>query len=298
MKNGINIIVLIILAIGLIGSIIFNFQQSSTLNNAQSQISSLQTDVAALKGGVGTSGPAQTQLSTLQSDVATLKGNVVTLQDKLSSGSAAPTGAASSAPTSAISVVGLVPALEPVVVRIDVSSSQFSASGSGFIIDSAGYILTNQHVIDKATAINVTLKSGQKYTASVTASDANLDLAILKLNGAPSNLSAATLGSMSDVIVGEDVVAAGFPLGSDLPGPASFTRGIVSAMRTLGTDRYIQTDVTINPGSSGGMLATLSGKVIGVTSAGIVPPRIDAENVGLAIPVDVFQPYIQKILKK
>ena len=94
------------------------------------------------------------------------------------------------------------------------------------------------------------------------------------------------------------MIAAGFPLGSDLPGPASFTQGIISAMRTLDGQRYIQSDVQINPGNSGGALVTRnSGKVIGVTSAGILPAGEDIEGIGLAIPIDVIQTYIQNNLK-
>ena len=93
-------------------------------------------------------------------------------------------------------------------------------------------------------------------------------------------------------------MAAGFPLGPDLPGPATFTRGIVSAIRTLDSFRYIQTDVTINPGNSGGCIVNLDGKVLGIATSGIEPPRTDTENIGLAIPVDEVTTFIQNNLKK
>jgi serine protease Do len=123
-------------------------------------------------------------------------------------------------------------------------------------------------------------------------------LAILKLTGSPANLPAAVLGSASDIVIGGVVIAAGFPLGSDLPGPASFTQGIVSAIRTLDGQKYVQTDVAINPGNSGGALVNRNNaKVIGITSASVLPKGITVEGLGLAIPIDVIQTYIQNNLK-
>jgi len=311
MKNGIIITIVAILAIGSIVSMYLCTQQSGHLNNAQAQIATLHSDIGSLKGDVG---QLQDNLSSVNNALTRFVSSIPAITAPANIVSPAP---AIPVPTRVISPPGTIPSptpeslsqnsvntvidvvrnLEPVVVRIDVTGSNFTASGSGFIIDSSGYVMTNQHVIDSTTSINVTLMNGRQYSATVTSSDVNLDLAILKLSGNISNLPAAILGSDADVIVGEDVVAVGFPLGLDLPGPASFTKGIVSAIRTMDNSTYIQTDVTINPGSSGGCLVTLSGKVIGITSAGIVPPRVDAENVGLAIPVDVFQPYIQNNLK-
>jgi S1-C subfamily serine protease len=246
------------------------------------------------------------QIAVLQGDLTTIKNSLNNLQMNSSAPIPSATLAQNpvqpvvqpSAQSSIGSIADLALKYTPIVVRIDVTGRGFQAAGSGFIIDSAGYVLTNQHVIDKANSINVTLSNGQQHSATVTASDSNQDLAILRLSGNVSNLATATLGSASDIVIGEDVAAMGFPLGTDLPGPVSITRGIVSAQRTLDSSQYVQTDVTINPGNSGGCLITLSGKVIGVTTAGVVPPGVDAENVGLAIPVTAFQPYIQNNLKK
>jgi S1-C subfamily serine protease len=188
--------------------------------------------------------------------------------------------------------------IQPVIVRVDVEGPGFQASGSGIIIRSDGYIITNQHVIDNATSITITLSNDKRYPATVTSSDVNIDLAILKLSGSPSNLPVAVLGSTGDIVIGGIVIAAGFPLGTILPGPASFTQGIVSAIRTVQGQRYIQTDVTINPGNSGGALVNrTNAKIIGITTAGLIPPGQDIEGLGLAIPVDVIQTYIQNNLK-
>lgn len=200
-----------------------------------------------------------------------------------------------------ISMANLFSLFQPVIVRVDVKGPGFQGSGSGIIIRSDGYIITNEHVIDSATSITVILNNNEQYQATVTASDKNVDLAVLKLNNSPSNLPVATLGSTSDIIIGGIVVAGGYPLGSELPGPASFTQGIVSAMRTLGNQTYIQTDVAINPGNSGGALINrTNAKVIGITNASVLNvsnPGQTVIGIGLAIPIDVVQTFIQNNLK-
>ena len=175
--------------------------------------------------------------------------------------------------------------------------SGFKASGSGIVIRKDGYVLTNQHVIDGANSIFVTLKDSKKYPATVQSSDSKLDLAMLKLSGDFSNLPEVILGNTSNIVIGVSVVAAGFPAGLDLPGPASFSRGIVSAKRNLDGQDFVQTDATINPGSSGGGLFTLDNKLIGITSSEILPPGQPINGLGLAIPVDVVQSYIAANLK-
>jgi S1-C subfamily serine protease len=188
--------------------------------------------------------------------------------------------------------------ITPVIVRVDVTGPGFQASGSGIIIRNDGYVLTNEHVIDGATTIMVTLSNNQQYAATVSSGDVNIDLAILKMTGSPSNLPVATLGSSSDVVIGGVVIAAGFPLGSDLPGPASFTQGIVSAIRNFQGQNYIQTDVAINPGNSGGALVNrTNARVIGVTTSRLLPRGQSVVGIGLAIPIDVMQTYIKNNLK-
>jgi serine protease Do len=188
--------------------------------------------------------------------------------------------------------------IQPVIVRVDVVGPGFQASGSGIIIRNDGYIITNQHVIDSANSIKITLANNQQYSATVTSSDVNLDLAILKMSSSPSNIPVAVLGTSSDIVTGGVVVAAGFPLGPDLPGPASFSQGIVSAVRNLSGQNYIQTDVAINPGNSGGALVNrTNARVIGITTARVLPPNVPVVGIGLAIPIDVIQTYIQNNLK-
>jgi serine protease Do len=194
-------------------------------------------------------------------------------------------------------MVDLIQAIQPVIVRVDVVGAGFQASGSGIVFRKDGYVITNAHVVENATTITITLNTGQQFSATVSSGDSNIDLAILKMNNSPSNLTAAILGSASDIVVGGTVTAAGFPLGSLLPGPASFTRGIVSAVRDLGGQNYIQSDVAINPGNSGGALVTNSGKVVGITTSEVLPRGITVVGIGLAIPIDVIQKYISNNLK-
>ncbi len=237
----------------------------------------------------------QAEINVLKSTVAALQGSSAAWPSSYSTASAASIGAIQ---YSSGTITDLIPRIEPVVVRIDVTGTGFSASGSGFIIDKGGYILTNQHIIDAATLIKATLQNGRQYAAEETASNKDLDLAIIKLSPRFTDLPAAELGEISDIVLGEEVIAAGFPLGPNLPGPASFTRGIVSAVRELDNIDYIQTDITISPGSSGGCLVTMDGKVIGITNAAVISYHVNIENVGLAIPVDVIRSFIQDNLKR
>lgn len=187
--------------------------------------------------------------------------------------------------------------IDRIVVRVDCKGNGFFSYGSGIIVRSDGHILTNAHVIEGAMSITITLSSSEQYPAIATASDPDLDLAILKIGGNSDYLPAADLGSNSDIIIGEEVITAGFPLGQDLPGPVSFSQGIVSALRTLGDKEFIQTDSTINPGNSGGALARkLDAKIIGIITAKVAPQGQVVENIGLAIPIDVIKAYLENNL--
>ena len=167
----------------------------------------------------------------------------------------------------------IVPRITPIVVRVDVTVRGGAVSGSGTIVDSRGYVLTNAHVIANSQSIQATLNDGTVLSATVTESDTNQDLAIMKLDTTRTDFPVVTMGTMADIVIGEDVMAAGFPGGTDLPGPPTFTYGIVSALRTYSGANYIQTDAAINPGNSGGCLVTAGGNMIGVTAAEIVPVR-------------------------
>lgn len=156
--------------------------------------------------------------------------------------------------------------------------------GSGFIVDSDGYILTNNHVVEDATEILVRLSDRRELVAEVVGSDARSDIALLKIEA--SDLPLVKLGSSRDLKVGEWVMAIGSPFGFD----HSVSVGVVSALgRSLPSESYvpfIQTDVAINPGNSGGPLFNLDGEVVGVNSQ-IYSRTGGFMGLSFAIPIDV-----------
>ena len=168
--------------------------------------------------------------------------------------------------------------------------------GSGLIIDRNGYVITNNHVIDGATRVQVHLKDGRTFLGEVVGSDASTDIAVIKVDA--DNLPAASLGDSEKLKVGQIALAIGNTLG--LQGGPTVSMGVVSALgRPLpGTDfifeGLIQTDTAINPGNSGGPLADIGGNVIGMNTA-MIP---FAQGVGFAIPVNTMKWVVQQILEK
>ncbi len=164
-------------------------------------------------------------------------------------------------------------------------SEQQRGLGSGFIIDKSGLILTNAHVVNKADKVTVRLKDGRSFEGKVQGFDEVTDLAVVKIN-AGGDLPIASLGSSTNVQVGDWAIAVGNPLGLD----NTVTLGIVSTLRRTSRDvgignkrlEFIQTDAAINPGNSGGPLLNGVGEVIGINTA----IRGDAMGIGFAIPID------------
>ncbi|HVA41797.1 MAG TPA: Do family serine endopeptidase [Candidatus Binataceae bacterium] len=158
--------------------------------------------------------------------------------------------------------------------------------GSGFIINAAGYILTNDHVVENGREIIVTTKDGNQYKASVVGRDAKTDIALLKIN-ARHDLPVAPLGDSDEVKVGQWVMTIGDPFGFD----HTVTAGIVSAKGRFipgNYDDFIQTDAAINPGNSGGPLINIHGEVVGVNSA-IFTRTGSNTGIGFAIPVNLVK---------
>jgi len=161
-------------------------------------------------------------------------------------------------------------------------------SGSGFVWDKAGHIVTNFHVIRNATGAQVTLWDHTSYEAQLVGRSPNNDLAVIKINAPPEKLRPILVGTSHDLQVGQLVFAIGDPFGLD----QTLTTGIVSAMgRTIQSPtgapiaNAIQTDAAINPGNSGGPLLDSSGRLIGVNSS-IISPSGSSAGIGFAIPVD------------
>jgi len=168
---------------------------------------------------------------------------------------------------------------------------RLQGSGSGVIISPDGSILTNNHVVDGAQEVTVTMADKQEYKARVIGRDAKTDLAVLKI-AAPGALPVAPMGSSTDLKVGEWVVAIGNPFGLG----HTVTAGIVSAKgRVIGAgpyDDFIQTDAPINPGNSGGPLFNMNGEMVGITTAIIA----SGQGIGFAIPADLAKPLIPQLV--
>ncbi|MBX3420848.1 MAG: trypsin-like peptidase domain-containing protein [Pirellulaceae bacterium] len=194
-------------------------------------------------------------------------------------------------------VVRAIQTAEPAVVNIEgnkpsrpgagasaADSPQVNGMGAGIIIDSRGYILTNQHVVQDVKRIDVTLHDGTKFVGRLIARDPNTDLALVKVE-ADYPLPVIRCGTSSDLMRGERVIAIGNPFGYH----HTVTEGIISALHrdipVNGVHEYpdlIQTDASINPGNSGGPLLNADGYMIGVNAA----VRIGAQGIGFAIPID------------
>src|SRR5271163_1108271 len=161
-------------------------------------------------------------------------------------------------------------------------------AGSGFVIDSAGHILTNYHVVENARTIEVTLGDQTRYKATYIGADERNDIALLKIEAPGKKLAALPLGDSRNLQVGQRVLAIGNPFGFQ----STLTTGVVSALgRTVQTsqttfiDEAIQTDAAINRGNSGGPLINTHGEVIGINSA-IYTPSGTTAGIGFAIPIN------------
>jgi S1-C subfamily serine protease len=205
--------------------------------------------------------------------------------------------------------------VNPAVVNITISSGTGSqleelGSGSGFVIDKKGHIVTNNHVVADATEVDVKFFDGRVATAKLVGSDPYSDLAVIQVDVPESWLVPVELGDSDAVKVGQRVVAIGNPFGLE----GSMTLGIVSAMgRTLPADQLttsqdtgvfqnpqiIQTDAAINPGNSGGPLLDLYGRVVGVNAAIRTDNGVRANSgVGFAIPVNTIKRIAPQLIEK
>ena len=190
----------------------------------------------------------------------------------------------------------LLPDGRPYRMPLDAGESQKNTPpnvGSGFIFSADGHILTNHHVIDGASGIQVKLRDGRRFQAEVVGSDERSDLAVLKIDGA--DFPVAELGDSDRLKVGELAFAIGTPLELSY----TFTFGVVSAKgRNLGLggnyDEFIQTDTSINPGNSGGPLCDIDGRVIGINTL------ISGNNrgVGFAIPINLARGVAEQLLTR
>ncbi len=170
-------------------------------------------------------------------------------------------------------------------------------TGSGVIYDKSGLIATNNHVVEGASEIIVSLTDGRSVKGKVLGADAATDLAVVKID--ENNLPVADFGDSSTLQVGEPAIAIGNPLGLEFRG--SVTAGVISALNRsiqLGERKFdlIQTDAAINPGNSGGALVNAEGEVVGINSAKIAVSGV--EGIGFAIPINSAKPILDELAKK
>lgn len=193
------------------------------------------------------------------------------------------------------SVAGIVGYTDE-ITTVENSATQ----GSGIILTSDGYVVTNAHVIGNSKTqylLQVVTSDGKTYNAGVVGYDSRTDIAVLKMDDAK-DLKAATFGNSENIELGEDIIVVGNPGGLDYQN--SITKGIVSAvdrkMSSTSLVKYIQTDAAINPGNSGGPIVNLYGQVVGIATAKIVSEKY--EGMGFAIPSATAKDIIDTLMKK
>jgi putative serine protease PepD len=210
---------------------------------------------------------------------------------------AAPTPIPTPAPTADLSEVAR--RLLPSVVSVEVTGARRRGTGSGFVLDRLGHIITNNHVVAGGTSVTVVLGHGRRATATVVGQDVSNDLAILQVDAAK-GLPPVTLGDSRSLAVADPVLAIGSPLGLS----GTVTAGIISGLDRdvrLGPGqriKAIQTDASINPGNSGGPLVNAQGEVVGVNTAiaTLDPAGTPSIGIGFAIPVERLKAAASRII--
>lgn len=265
------------------------------------KVAALLLCCALLGGGAGIGGALLTQRAAERAaDATTLfqGGRTPTVVNLAKINAGQPLTAAEVYASNVNSVVGITTQITTNVWGQQVAQA---ASGSGFVITSDGYILTNYHVIEDATSVSVQFKNGDKYPATIVGGEEDNDVAVLKIDA--TGLTPVVMGNSDDLVVGEEVVAIGNPLGEMT---FSETRGIVSALdkpltMSDGTVlNVLQTDCAINSGNSGGPLFNMYGQVIGITNAKYSRSsnsnEASIEGICFAIPIDDVKDMIQDII--
>jgi len=204
------------------------------------------------------------------------------------------------------SVAGIAARVLPSVVSIETTTNNGGTTGSGFVIDANGYLLTNNHVVANSLTIKVLLNDGREFSARILGRDESYDLAVLKIEA--SGLKALQFGNSDKVTVGDAVIAIGSPLGLS----GTVTQGIISAKDrpvTAGDNSSstsfisaLQTDAAINPGNSGGPLVDATGAVIGVNSAiaslgSSLGSQSGSIGLGFAIPINQARKTADQLIK-
>ena len=216
----------------------------------------------------------------------------------VSSARDAATEAESAVPSKGLSVAEVVKRKSPAVVSISNETTQGGSLGSGFLIDAAGHIITNAHVVDSASKTTVTFKDGTEAKGTILGVDTSTDVAVVKIDKVPTGVSPLPLGNSGGLTVGQEVVAIGNPYGY----AGTATTGIVSALERViespsgfTIQNAIQTDAAINQGNSGGPLFDRDGRVIGINSQ-IASQNGGNVGIGFAVPIDTVRPIVASII--
>lgn len=233
----------------------------------------------------------------LLGDGAGTPGGTATVNPEVTPPAAAPSG-------DELPVTEIVRRLSPGVTLVTTGGSGGPLSGSlgtGFLVDRDGHVLTNAHVVEDATEVEVTFETGERVDARILGRDPATDVAVLKLASVPAGTAVVPLGTIRDLTVGDPLVAIGNPLGYR----QTVTTGIVSALKRTITSpndtsiqNVIQTDAAINQGNSGGPLIDRRGRVVGINSQ-IATEGTGGGNLGIgfAVPIDTVKPVAQSIIE-
>ncbi len=291
------ILILTVMAVLLVGTIANGYlyiQESSRLNEANSKIVSLEDEISRVNESISDLDEDILLLvdssSNLQGDYSNVMAGLLSLEEYVKE---------LLRPDYALTKVAKE--LEPSVVLIQATGVE--GGGSGVILTSDGYVLTVNHGLVGINMVEVTVMGGVTYPASVIAREEGKDLAILKINAPRISFVPAPLGTSADLTIGQQVIAIGYPQNSTIKGGASFSLGIVSALRIVNdlwwiegydTLLWIQTDTASNTGNSGGPLVKLEGEVIGIMDWR--KSEEGTENLNFALPIDEAIPFIEETI--
>ncbi|WBY64244.1 MAG: PDZ domain-containing protein [Thermocaproicibacter melissae] len=297
MSEGLKVFlwILVVIAIGLVGSFAyFSSHPSLVQDNTSSSSSSSSSASSSFNGTLpkdsnSDSSAEEEVIGGVTGDGTDKNSAGITIQPK-------PTGTALTASQVYKKLIQSVVGVETTVTAENGQSQV--GEGTGIVTTSDGYILTNAHVVNysKSNAVKVVLHNNKAYQAKVVGYDKTTDLAVLKINA--TGLSPATFGDANAMEIGEQVVAIGNPGGLSFAG--SITSGIISALNRTIESRskngmtFIQTDAAINPGNSGGPLVNMYAQVIGINSNKIA--LTGYEGMGFAIPISKAQPIINQLI--
>ena len=267
---------MLIIVIGVNG--FFYWQQGQDLDDTLGLVETFSNQVVSLESAISsTSGDINdigSSINSIDRDILVLEAAVANI------------GMPNVAP------VNVIPLIAPSVVRIEVATPPDRTPGSGIIITESGYVITNSHVVEGGGSIQLALLDGESYSATIVADDPELDLAILKIDSGRIDFPRALFSSYEDIVIGEKILALGYPYSDDLGDELSATDGIVSALKTIDGFDYIQTDAEISLGYGGGPLVNLDSEVIGITTWAFTA----GEGLKFAIPVNIVMDYIESII--